>query len=70
VFDCGSMAFSAANLKRFVRVCSSLRGEPHRIQPSGGCGSITGGWPPIQNGSRSRRSFAITFKAPVAGSMR
>ena len=29
VFDCGGMAFSEANLKPFVRVCSSLPGEPH-----------------------------------------
>jgi hypothetical protein len=29
VFDCGGMAFSEANLKPFVRVCSSLLGEPH-----------------------------------------
>src|SRR5207302_10926905 len=27
VFDCGGMAFSEANLKPFVRVCSSLPGE-------------------------------------------
>ena len=26
VFDCGGMAFSEANLKPFVRVCSSLSG--------------------------------------------
>jgi hypothetical protein len=44
VFDCGSMALSAANLKPLVRVCSSLPCEPHRTQLSGGSGAITGGW--------------------------
>jgi hypothetical protein len=29
VFDCGGMAFSEANLKAFVRACSSQPGEPH-----------------------------------------
>jgi hypothetical protein len=29
VFDCGSMAFSEANLKLLVRVRSGLPGEPH-----------------------------------------
>jgi len=29
VFDCGSMAFSEANLKPSVRVCSRLPGEPY-----------------------------------------
>jgi hypothetical protein len=29
VFDYGGMAFSEANLKPFVRVYSSLHGEPH-----------------------------------------
>jgi hypothetical protein len=38
------MAFSEANLKPFVRVCSSLPGEPHaRTQLSGGSGPIAGG---------------------------
>jgi hypothetical protein len=48
VFDCGSMAFSAANLKPLVRVRSGLPGEPHRTQLSGGSGATTGGWSPIQ----------------------
>jgi hypothetical protein len=41
VFDCGSMAFSAANLKPLVRACSSLHGESPRTQLSGGSGAIT-----------------------------
>jgi hypothetical protein len=48
VFDCGSMAFSAAHLKPLVRLCSSLPGEPHRTQLSGGSSAITGGRSPIQ----------------------
>ena len=40
VFDCGGMAFSEANLKPFIRVCSSLPGEP-RTQFSGGSGPIS-----------------------------
>jgi hypothetical protein len=61
VFVCGSMAFSAANLKPLVRVCSSLPGEPHRTHLSGGSGAITGGWSPIQNGSRSWRNIAVAL---------
>jgi hypothetical protein len=61
VFDCGSMAFSAANLKPLVPVCSSLPGEPRRTQFSGGSGAITGGWPPSQNGSRSWRKIAFSL---------
>ncbi|MBZ5625572.1 MAG: hypothetical protein LAQ69_43780, partial [Acidobacteriia bacterium] len=54
VFDCGGMAFSEANLKPFVRVCSSLPGEPHaRTQLSGGSGPIAGGSSAIRTLARN-----------------
>ena len=35
VFDCSGVAFSEADLKPLIRVCSNLPGEPHRTQLSG-----------------------------------
>ena len=43
VLECGRMAFSEANLKPFVRVCSSLLVNCTRTQPSGGSVPIAGG---------------------------
>jgi hypothetical protein len=51
------MAFSAANLKPLVRACSSLPGEPHRTQLSGGSGAITGGWSLALIGNASGQTF-------------
>jgi hypothetical protein len=40
VFDCGSTAFSAANLKPLVRLCSSLPGEPALVENRDQWGSL------------------------------
>jgi len=67
VFDCGSM-FSEANLKPFVRVCSSLPGEPPRSQLSGGSGPIAG-YPEVIPGCLARRACPPQSNfTPVAAS--